>query len=78
MRILLTETFSPLLQYFKLRLRLASVEDPVQLDELTSQMEDIRANSVSVSVLGALWDIQVRYPAIFPLIALSFVLKYFF
>ena len=74
----LIETSSSLTHYFKLRLRLTSVEDPVQIDELTSQMEDVRAKSVAVSVFGAFWDIQVRHPAIFPLIALSFVLKYFF
>ena len=74
----LTGASSPVLRYFKLRLRLASVEDPVRLDELTSEMEDVRAKSFAASMLGALWDIQIRYPAIFPLIALSFVLKYFF
>lgn len=73
-----SEGASSLLDYFKLRLQLPSVQDPVQYEVVSSRLEAARASSVAVSVFAALWDIQVRYPAVYPLILLSLVLKFFF
>jgi hypothetical protein len=73
-----TQNESPAIRYLKLRLQLPSVADPMQLEELNAQIADMRSKSYVVSMLAAVADIQTRHPAVFPLIAVSLALNFFF
>lgn len=73
-----SKKMAPVFEYSRIRLEMSSLKDPVEVDDRTSQLEDIRSKHFAVSILAAFWDIQVRYPALIPLIAFSVVLKVFF
>ena len=67
-----------LMTYIRLTDSIATAQSDSEREDLRVQLETLRIEKVTISVLCSLSDIQSRFPLLFPLLALSVGLKVVF